>query len=334
MKCLRVGLVCELLGSLDPTTPGLPPDADAEYEPLATIEALEAAVRTLGHDPVRLGGPRALLAAGSREALPAVDVAWNIAEGYGRRNRESHAPVLLELLGIHTLGSDALTLSASLDKAWAQTLVEAAGVRVPARVVVESAVGVENLVIPAAYPLFVKPRWEGTAKGIRASSRVEDAAGLAREVARVIDEYRQPALVEAFISGPEYTVTMIGNDPPEVLPVLQRALEAGTGIGLHALEGGGAGEALEHRVPGSLDAALEAELGRLALRAYGALRCLDFARADFRLDEAGLPYFLEINPLPTFAPDGSFAILAELLGEPFETLLARVLDRALVRLSP
>ena len=44
------------------------------------------------------------------------------------------------------------------------------------------------------------------------------------------------------------------NDPPEVLPVLQRALEAGTGIGLHALEGGGAGEALEHRVPGSLDA--------------------------------------------------------------------------------
>ena len=63
------------------------------------------------------------------------------------------------------------------------------------------------------------------------------------------------------------------------------------------------------------------------------LRCHDFARADFRLDAAGEPRFLEVNPLPTFAPDGSFAILAELMGRRFEDLLAEVLTLGLERLG-
>ena len=74
-------------------------------------------------------------------------------------------------------------------------------------------------------------------------------------------------------------------------------------------------------------------MASLGVRAYEALRCLDFARADFRLDAAGRPYFLEINPLPSFAPDGSFGVLAELEGRPVEALLADVLATGLTRLG-
>ena len=118
MSRLRVGLVFELLGSLPPA-PGRPGDADAEYEPEETILLLEAALRELGHEPVRLGGPRTLLARAAGGAALAraaggaalgIDAALNIAEGEGSRNREAWAPVLLEMLGVPTLGSDALTL--------------------------------------------------------------------------------------------------------------------------------------------------------------------------------------------------------------------------------
>jgi D-alanine-D-alanine ligase len=325
---LRIGLVFDLLGS---APPGGPPDADVEYEPEATVCALEAAVRAAGHEPLRIGNPRELLAALGAGALPRLDAAWNIAEGYGTRNREAWAPVLLELAGVPTLGSDALTLSLSLDKAWALDVVRAAGVACAGHLSVESPAALAGSALPGPFPLFVKPRWEGTAKGIHLGSRVESARELAAAVERVVTRYGQPALVEPFLPGAEYTVTVIGNAPPRALPVLQRALERETGIGLHAVERGAG--ALAHHTPGALTPALEAELSAQALRAFAALRCRDFARADFKLDAAGAPRFLELNTLPTFAPDGSFGILAELLRRPLEDLLAEVLRGALARLG-
>jgi D-alanine-D-alanine ligase len=326
---LRIGLVYDLLGS----APAGPPDADAEYEPIETVEALEAGVRTAGHEPVRLGSPRELLAALGRGSLPKLDAAWNIAEGWGTRNREAWAPVLLEMSGIPVLGSDALTLSTSLDKAWTLDLVRAAGVPVAAHVSADSVEALAGLTLPGPFPLFVKPRWEGTAKGITAASRAPDAAALARAVERVVATYGQPALIEPFLPGAEYTVTLIGNAPPRALPVLQRALEARSGIGLHALEPHAPAEGHSPVLPGTLTPALEAALADAAVRAFDALRCRDFARVDFRLDAAGEPRFLEINPLPTFARDGSFAILAELMGRDFEELLAEVLALGLWRLG-
>ncbi len=326
---LQIGLVYDLLGS----APGGPPDADAEYEPIETVEALEGAIRLAGHAPVRLGSPRELLAALGRSALPKLDAAWNIAEGFGTRNREAWAPVLLELAGIPALGSDALTLSLSLDKAWTLALVAAAGVPTAGHVSVDSAAALAGLALPGPFPLFVKPRWEGTAKGITPGSRVESAAALGREVARVVRDYGQPALIEPFLPGAEYTVTLIGNAPPRALPVLQRALEAETGIGLHALARHAPAGGFVHVLPGTLEPVLERELQALAARAFGALACRDFARADFRLDAAGRPRFLELNPLPTFARDGSFAVLAELLGRTLEDLLAEVLGLGLARLG-
>jgi D-alanine-D-alanine ligase len=333
MASLRIGIVFELLGS-HPAKPGAPADIDAEYEPEATVEALTAAIERLGHRAVRVGGPHDLLALVGKGEATGLDVVWNIAEGFGSRNREAWVPVLLEMAGIPALGSDALTLSLTLDKAWAVKLVAQAGVPVPEQALASAGRDVEKLLLPGLFPLFVKPRWEGTAKGIRRSSRVEDRQALAREVARIQRDYDQPALVETFFDGPEYTLTVIGHDPPRALPALQRALDPSTRIGLHALEPHAPpGEAVEPCLPGTLDPALEAELADLAIRVHRALECHDFSRSDFRLDDSGVSHFLEINPLPTFAPDASFGILAELAGRDLDDLLAEVLAGGLARLG-
>lgn len=321
MAELAIGLVYELLGSAAPQA-GDPDDFDAEYEPLETLEALEAAFRRLGHRPLRLGRPHDLLKTGH----PPVDAALSIAEGYGTRNREAWAPVLLEMLGVPRLGSDALTLSLSLDKAWTRSVVSEAGVPVAPGAVMRSVDDARGWRGP--FPAFVKPRFEGSSKGIVSTSRVESESELVAEVERSTRVYRQPALVEAFLAGAEYTVCVTGNDPARCHPALQRALDPASRIGHHAL-----GEPGEPQLVGNISPALEATLAEYSTRAYQALDCLDFARLDFKLDDEGAAHFLEINTLPTFAPDGSFAILAELEGRPFDVFLAEIFATALRRLG-
>lgn len=328
---MRIGLVYDVFEQY-PWQASDPPDADAEYEPEETVEALEAAVCHLGYTPVRIGSAddlRARLGEGI-----SVDAAINIAEGACGRNREAYAPILLEMAGIPCLGSDALTLSISLDKAWTKDLAVAAGMRTPPYRTYSSAQAVhpdEGL----SFPLFVKPRYEGTSKGITAASKVHTVDELRAQVERITTAYAQDALVESFVEGGgEFTVAIVGNDPPEALPVLQRAVETSTGIGLHALEHRGAPEGeWDYALGGELETDLEADLHDQALRIYQKLECKDFARADFRVDAEGTPWFLEINPLPTFAPDGTFAIIAELMNRDYVDYLAEVFGQGFKRLG-
>ena len=329
---MRVGLIYDTFEHY-PWQDGDPPDADAEYEPETTIATLEEVVRHMGHTPVRIG-PARVLHARLCEGLT-LDAAINISESVGSRNREAHAPVLLEMAGIPCLGSDALTLSLSLDKAWTKELAQAAGVRTPAHQVYESAQHVGE--VPGSFPLFVKPRYEGTSKGIMPQSKVETRDALRAEVERITTTYAQDALVEEFVEGGgEFTVGIIGNDPPEVLPALQRAVEPDSGIGVHALEHRGAptaGRDWDYALPGDLTDALEDELQEQALAIYQKLECKDFARADFRVDADGRPWFLEINPLPTFAPNDTFAIAAEVMGRAYVDFLAEVFAQGFARLG-
>ena len=326
----RVGLCYDRFGDAA-APPGAPPDWDAEYEPEATVAALEAALRRLGHDPVRLGNARALLAAMATGPLD-VDAAVNIAEGYGSRNREAHVPVLLELAGVPCVGSDALALSVSLDKHLTKTVVAAAGVAVPPGTVVPPGADAAALVQAAGlgFPVFAKPRYEGTAKGITPASRCPGPAHLAAEAGRLAALYGQDVVVEAFVAGAEWTVGVVGtSDGARALPALQRATDPATGIGTHAL----GDEPDGYDLSGDLTPALDAALADAALRAHRALDCRDFSRSDFRVGPDGAPVFIEINPLPTFAPDGTFAILAELDGRPYDAFLADLLGAALARLG-
>jgi D-alanine-D-alanine ligase len=331
MSLLRIGLVFERMDART-RRPGEPADVHAEYEPESTIAALEDAIRELGHQPVRLGAPAELLARAGRGEPLGIDAALDIAEGERTRNREAWAPVLLEMLGVPTLGSDALTLSLSLDKAWTKDVVAAAGVPVAKHASVESPEEALAAAAALGLPVFVKPRWEGTSKGIRTTSKAATRDAVAAEVARIVRDYAQPALVEPFLPGAEYTVCVAGT-PPRALPVLQRAIDAESGIGVHALAHCAGAPTRTHATPGELTPALEAELAAHSVAAFRALRCLDFARVDWKCDAAGQPRFLEINPLPTFATDGSFAILAELSGTTYAAFLARVLEEGLRRLG-
>jgi D-alanine-D-alanine ligase len=317
-----------------PRSDDAPPDADAEYEPEETVDTLAAAVEHLGHTPIRVGTPFDL-----REELGDgldLDAALNIAEAARSRNREAYAPILLEMADVPCLGSDALTLSVTLDKAWTKDLVAAADVPTPPHRVYGGAADVDPEDLPP-FPLFVKPRHEGTSKGITPQSKVDNVASLRREVERVTTTYEQDAVAEGFVvGGGEFTVAVVGHDPPEALPVLQRGVEPTTDIGLHALEHRGAPTAQQdwdYELPGTLTPDLEDRLQTLALRVFDRLDCRDFARADFRVDGDGQPWFLEINPLPTFAPDDTFAIVAELMGRDYVDYLAEVFERGLRRLD-
>lgn len=328
---MRTGLVYDVFEQY-PWRPDDPPDADAEYEPTATVTTIAHAVQHLGHEPVRIGTARDLQAQ-LHDGLT-LDAAINIAEGAHSRNREAHAPILLEMAEIPCLGSDALTLSVSLDKAWTKDLAAAAAVRTPSHRVYACPAAIDPEDLPD-FPLFVKPRYEGTSKGITAQSRVETIAALRAQVQQITSTYQQDALVESFVDGGgEFTVAIVGNNPPEALPVLQRAVERTTGIGLHALEHRGAPDGeWEYTLGGTLEPTLESRLQHDALRIYEKLECKDFARVDFRVDAEGRPWFLEINPLPTFAPDGTFAIIAELMNRDYTEFLAEVFGRGLHRLG-
>ncbi|MDP6977060.1 MAG: D-alanine--D-alanine ligase [Myxococcota bacterium] len=335
---LTIGIVYEGFDAY-PRAADDPEDHAVEYEPESTVEVIEAAFERLGHRSERIGTPHALMQRVVAQDLGSIDAVFSIAEGRGPRTREGWALALVEMAGLPYFGSDALTLSLSLDKAWTNCTVAAAGIRIAPQCVLSDASEAREAELPAAFPLFVKPRWEGTSKGIRASSRVEDRDALVREVERVTSEYRQPALVEAFVGGAEYTVSVVGHRPARALPVLQRALDRETGIGLHAIDGvhdelrAPDAPAGEHELPGKLTPDLEAELQQSALAVFGLFECRDFARVDFRLDAPGRPVFLELNPLPTFAVDGSFGVQAELEGREPAALLAEVFAEALVRLS-
>jgi D-alanine-D-alanine ligase len=331
---MRIGLVYDTFESY-PWREEEPPDADAEYEPVETVDTLAAAVEHLGHQPVRVGTAADLRKRLDR-GLP-LDAAVNIAEGARSRNREAYAPILLEMAGIPCLGSDALTLSMTLDKSWTKDLVAAADVPTSPHRVYRRPEAVEPQDLPGSFPLFAKPRCEGSSKGLRPSSRVESVDELRAEVERLRSAYDQDVLVEEFIEGGgEFTVAVVGHDPPEALPALQRGVEPTTGLGLHALEHRGAPTASQewdYELRGTLTPTLEEHLQTLTLRLFDRLECRDFARADFRVDADGQPWFLEVNPLPTFAPDDTFAIIAELMGRDYVDYLAEVFERGLRRLE-
>ena len=259
-----------------------------------------------------------------------------IAEGYGSRNREAWVPALLRDGGVPTLGSDALTLSTTLDKAWAHRAVAAAGVPVPPHVSVASAEEARTLALPAPYPLFVKPRWEGTAKGIAPTSRVESRDAL---VAR--GRARRARLPAARAGGGVHRgrrstrSPLVGHRPVRArcrrCSARWRPRRGSASTPWSATRRRPAAGATSRRARSTPRS--RPRSAALACRAFDALECRDFARADFRLDGAGRPCFLEMNPLPTFAPDGSFGIIAELLGRPLDDLLAEVLGEALARVG-
>jgi D-alanine-D-alanine ligase len=237
-------------------------------------------------------------------------------------------PALLELLEIPYTGSDPACLALCLDKSLAKRVVELAGVPTPAWI---SMRGHEKLPESVGFPAVVKPMAEGSSRAVVRSSVVHDEHELRAVVRELVARFDQPALVETYLPGRQFTLGLIGERRPRVLPAMEIVFTDPAVLLAGAGRAGEPGVRLD--VPAPLDAALEQELRRIARRAFEALGCRDAARVDLRLDGHGRVQFIECNPLPGLIPESSpLCIIAEAAGLRYHELIAAILEPALRRL--
>lgn len=319
---VRVGIIHNL--KRDPSA-----EDEAEFDSRTTVDAIAEAVRELGHEPVLLEATREL-----PSLLPSarIDVAFNIAEGFTGRSREAQVPALLELLEIPYTGSDPACLALCLDKGLAKRVASLAGVPTPAWT---SMRGHERLPDAVGFPAVVKPVAEGSSKGVVGNSVVHDEAELRAAVRQIVARYDQPALVEAYLPGREFTVGLLGEKRPRVLPAMEivftdRSVSHPVYSYGHKKE---TESGVRFEVPAQVDEALGRELARVARRAFEALGCRDVARVDLRLDGQGRVQFIECNPLPGLSPGFSdLCVVAEAAGLRYHELIGTILEPALRRL--
>jgi D-alanine-D-alanine ligase len=305
-------------------------DAEAEYDSPVTIEAISNALESLGHDVVQLEANSELP---SRLMESKVDLVFNIAEGLSGRNREAQVPALCELCGIPYTGSDAATLALALDKALAKRLLRQHGILTPAFQVMTS--GREKLSQALRYPLIIKPIAEGSSKGIGARCVVDDEPALRRVVKELIDRYKQPALVEEYISGREFTVGLLGDRRPRMLPPMEVLFKDQSNkrpVYDYEVKQDWP-KYVHYQCPAKLTAQQYKAVERAARETFQALDCRDVGRVDLRMDAAGNVYVLELNPLPGLTPENSdLVLIAKGAAMDYRSLIAEILAGGLKRL--
>ena len=322
---MRIGFTYDLRD--DYLREGYTAEESAEFDEVETIDAIEAALVSLGHTVDRIGGVKNLskcLTAGDRW-----DLVFNYAEGMFGFAREAQVPSLLDAFQIPYTLSDGLVFALTLHKGMTKHVVRSLGIRTPDFAVVSSVSDAAAIRLP--YPLFVKPVASGSSVGVNAASHVTNASSLADTCRAVIDTYRQPALVETFLPGREFTVGIIGTGArARVVGVLEVTLTGDA-------EAHGYSYANKKQVNARyqiVDDGPAAEAADLALRAWNGLGCRDLGRVDCRCDRDGHPNFLEVNPLPGLHPVlGDLVILADLVGVSYTQLIESVIASACERIS-
>jgi D-alanine-D-alanine ligase len=307
-------------------------DAEAEYDPPETIDAIRSAIESLGHEVVPLEANQSLP---ERLVDAKVDLVFNIAEGLSGRNREAQVPALCELLGIPYTGSDSATLALALDKALAKRILVQHGIMTPEFQVMQT--GREKLVpsLASKWPLIVKPNAEGSSKGIGSTCVVDDEPTLRNMVREIVEKYRQPALVEEYITGREFTVGLLGDKRPRVLPPMEICFidkDKPRPVYDFAIKQDWE-KHVYYECPAKLLPPELRAVERAARETFVALDCRDVARVDLRMDPRGGLYVLEVNPLPGLTPDYSdLVLIAKAAQIDYRTLIAEILAGGLKRL--
>jgi D-alanine-D-alanine ligase len=262
---------------------------------------------------------------------------FNMSERLFGPNRESHIPTVCEMLGIPYTGSDPLTAGICLDKSRAKEILSYHRVPNAAFWIIESASDIPSGV---KLPAIVKPLFEGSSKGIKDNCLVRTPAELYERVAEITGVYKEPVIVERFLSGREFTVGVLGNYPNhEILPIVEidhSQLPAGAAP-IYSYEAKWIWDTPDNpldifKCPADLTPELQGKIAHIVTRTCGILRIRDWCRIDVRLDEKGEPNILEVNPLPGVLPNpednSCLPKAARTAGYSYADLIHRVVDEA------
>jgi len=305
-------------------------DAYEEFDSSATVDAIGKVLQGHGHEIVKLGFGRAAVELLLKEK---VDFVFNIAEGYFGRSREAHIPALLEMMGIPYTGPDPLTASMTLDKITAKRIASQAGIAAPSHIVIWPWQEVDYKGV--RFPVILKPAWEGSSKGIRLKSKVDNPDEMEDVLKHLRTSYRrEPIVAEQFISGRELTVGMIGNGEAEVFGIMEIKPKSKKDENfIYSLEvKRDYVKLVDYVCPADISDHTRKRIERLVLQLFDVFGCRDVSRFDFRLDSRGTPHFIEVNVLPGLNPvSGDIVIMAKLLGVSYNELVTRIFEQALTR---
>jgi D-alanine-D-alanine ligase len=309
----KVGLAYDLV-DLDYLN-GRPFDCFAELDSKETIQAVEAALVSGGHEVIHLEANQDFA-----EKLKSTgpEIVFNIAEGRQGDCRESQVPAICEFYGVPYTGSGVLALSMCLNKAITSRVLSSHGILVPPSQVFYSRD--ETLLLSDGFPMIVKLLHEGSSMGLSRKSVVMDEGALREQVEFVIGTYRQPALVQKFLTGREFNIGILGNTDPVTLPITEVTFSEPYGIVtftpddemLPMLESR-CGEKFMHDLlsqgiprrsvcPAEIPPELADQIRQTAIKAFKVMDCRDWCRIDFRLGDDGKLYLLELNPIAGIAP--------------------------------
>jgi D-alanine-D-alanine ligase len=291
---------------------------EAEFDTPTTVEAIAASLRRLGHDVdlVEVSAPVSEIVTRLESTRP--DLVFNTAEGRHGRAREAFYPALFDQLRLPYTGSDAYVCTVTLDKRLTNLVVAGAGVTVPRGWLVDASARALPDDLP--YPLFVKPNFEGSSKGITEDSVVTNRAQLDAQVNELLERYPGGVLVEAFIEGEDIVVPFLEAGSPRTGGVLSSvqyrissSVERQHTIYDYRLKHE-LSDAVDVDVPALVPAEAAATLQRWTQRVVHTLGIRDLGRLDFRVGADGRVTFIEANALPSLEPGAGIYAAAALAG--------------------
>lgn len=324
---MRIGLTYDLKSAY--LAKGYAEDEVAEFDSEETIEGIVQALTELGHYSECIGNIKDL-----SEALvnsKRWDLVFNICEGLHGIGREAQVPALLDAYGIPYTFSDPLVLALTLHKGMTKRVIRDAGIPTAPFYLIENKNDIVDCHLP--FPVFIKPVAEGSGKGIGAKSVVRNQETLLKECSLLLNIYRQPVLVEKLLTGREFTVGILGSGKKaRVAGVMEVKISEDAEEQTYSrfIKENYKGRVNYNLVEGEVKTACE----RVSLDAWRVLGCRDAGRIDLKMDENGIPNFIEVNPLAGINYIHSdLPIMMYMQGWTFKQLIAEIIQSATERIN-
>jgi D-alanine-D-alanine ligase len=308
---------------------GYTEEETAEFDREETVAAIESTLNKLGYETERIGNVKQL----ARELVfgKKWDIVFNICEGMYGIGREAQVPALLDAYNIPYVFSGPLVLALTLHKAMTKSVIRDAGVPTPAFHLVHTKEDITAVNLP--FPLFAKPLAEGTGKGIDMHSVIHNTEQLRQRCIYLLDRFKQPVLVETFLSGREFTVGIVGTgEEAHSVGVMEIILNEKAEKNVYSYVNKEECEELVEYVLVSGPVAEACE--KISLDAWRVLGCEDAGRVDVRHDGNGVPNFIEVNPLAGIHPEHSdLPILSTKNGISYSELMQMIMDSAVKKIK-